>query len=116
MPTAGAPDAVPAWTGATPPPMTDLTPLNLFTLESVTEGHPDKLCDAVADAMLDEILANDPTARAAVEVATTTGLVLVLGEVSTCIMSTSRTWSGGRCARSATPIAASGSTGRPAAR
>ena len=52
-------------------------------LESVTEGHPDKLCDAVADAMLDEILANDPTARAAVEVATTTGLVLVLGEVST---------------------------------
>jgi S-adenosylmethionine synthetase len=49
----------------------------------VTEGHPDKLCDAVADAILDDVLAHDPNARSAVEVATTTGLVLVLGEVST---------------------------------
>jgi S-adenosylmethionine synthetase len=55
----------------------------LFTSESVTEGHPDKLCDAVADAVLDDVLAHDPEARCAVEVATTTGLVLVLGEVST---------------------------------
>ena len=55
----------------------------LFTSESVTEGHPDKLCDAVADAVLDDVLAHDPAARSAVEVATTTGLVLVLGEVST---------------------------------
>jgi S-adenosylmethionine synthetase len=55
----------------------------LFTSESVTEGHPDKLCDAVADAVLDDVLAHDPNARSAVEVATTTGLVLVLGEVST---------------------------------
>jgi S-adenosylmethionine synthetase len=55
----------------------------LFTSESVTEGHPDKLCDAVADAILDDVLAHDPAARCAVEVATTTGLVLVLGEVST---------------------------------
>ena len=55
----------------------------LFTSESVTEGHPDKLCDAVADAILDDVLAHDPAARAAVEVATTTGLVLVLGELST---------------------------------
>ena len=55
----------------------------LFTSESVTEGHPDKLCDQVADALLDEILANDPDARCAVEVATTTGLVLVIGEVTT---------------------------------
>jgi S-adenosylmethionine synthetase len=55
----------------------------LFTSESVTEGHPDKLCDAVADAILDDVLAHDPDARSAVEVATTTGLVLVLGEVST---------------------------------
>ena len=55
----------------------------LFTSESVTEGHPDKLCDAVADAVLDDVLAHDPDARSAVEVATTTGLVLVLGEVST---------------------------------
>ena len=49
----------------------------------MTEGHPDKLCDAVADAILDDVLAHDPTARAAVEVATTTGLVLVLGELTT---------------------------------
>ncbi len=55
----------------------------LFTSESVTEGHPDKLCDAVADAVLDEILEHDPMARSAVEVATTTGMVIVLGEVST---------------------------------
>ncbi len=55
----------------------------LFTSESVTEGHPDKLCDAVADAILDDVLGHDPTARAAVEVATTTGLVLVLGELTT---------------------------------
>ncbi|HEY8177847.1 MAG TPA: methionine adenosyltransferase [Candidatus Limnocylindria bacterium] len=54
-----------------------------FTSESVTEGHPDKLCDAVADAILDDVLANDATARAAIEVTATTGLVLVLGELST---------------------------------
>jgi len=63
--------------------MNDATPHALFTSESVTEGHPDKLCDAVADAILDDVLAHDPSARAAVEVATTTGLVLVLGELST---------------------------------
>jgi S-adenosylmethionine synthetase len=55
----------------------------LFTSESVTEGHPDKLCDAVADAILDDVLAHDPNARSAVEVATTTGLVFVIGELST---------------------------------
>jgi S-adenosylmethionine synthetase len=54
-----------------------------FTSESVTEGHPDKLCDAVADAVLDDVLAKDPAARVAVEVTATTGLVLVLGEMST---------------------------------
>jgi S-adenosylmethionine synthetase len=54
-----------------------------FTSESVTEGHPDKLCDAVADAVLDDVLARDPGARAAIEVTATTGLVLVLGELST---------------------------------
>ncbi len=63
--------------------MPDLTPPVLFTSESVTEGHPDKLCDAVADAILDDVLRHDPNARAAVEVATTTGLVLVLGELTT---------------------------------
>ena len=55
----------------------------LFTSESVTEGHPDKLCDAVADAILDDVLAHDPAARSAVEVATTTGLVFVIGELTT---------------------------------
>ena len=63
--------------------MPDPTLPTLFTSESVTEGHPDKLCDAVADAILDDVLAHEPDARCAIEVATTTGLVLVLGEVST---------------------------------
>jgi S-adenosylmethionine synthetase len=55
----------------------------LFTSESVTEGHPDKLCDQVSDAILDEIISHDPDARVACETATTTGLVVVLGEIST---------------------------------
>ncbi|HET9497591.1 MAG TPA: methionine adenosyltransferase [Candidatus Limnocylindria bacterium] len=55
----------------------------LFTSESVTEGHPDKLCDQIADAILDDVLSNDPDARCAIEVAATTGLVLVLGEMTT---------------------------------
>ena len=58
-------------------------PTLLFTSESVTEGHPDKLCDAVADAVLDDVLAHDPAARSAVEVAATTGLVFVIGELTT---------------------------------
>jgi S-adenosylmethionine synthetase len=62
--------------------MSDGAPI-LFTSESVTEGHPDKLCDAVADAILDDVLAHDPVARCAIEVATTTGLVMVLGEMTT---------------------------------
>ncbi|MGZ6299841.1 MAG: S-adenosylmethionine synthetase N-terminal domain-containing protein, partial [Candidatus Limnocylindria bacterium] len=57
--------------------------MTLFTSESVTEGHPDKLCDAVADAVLDDVIARDPGARVAIEAATTTGLVLVLGEMTT---------------------------------
>ncbi len=55
----------------------------LFTSESVTEGHPDKLCDQVSDAILDAILARDPQARVACETCTTTGLVLVMGEITT---------------------------------
>jgi S-adenosylmethionine synthetase len=55
----------------------------LFTSESVTEGHPDKLCDQIADAVVDDVLANDPDARVAIEVAATTGLVFVLGEMTT---------------------------------
>ena len=55
----------------------------LFTSESVTEGHPDKICDQISDAVLDAILAKDPNARVACETAVTTGLVLVMGEIST---------------------------------
>lgn len=55
----------------------------LFTSESVTEGHPDKVCDQIADAILDDILAGDPSARVAIEVCATTGMVMVFGEVST---------------------------------
>ena len=55
----------------------------LFTSESVTEGHPDKMCDQISDAILDAIISQDPDARVACETATTTGLVMVLGEIST---------------------------------
>ena len=58
-------------------------PQYLFTSESVTEGHPDKMCDQISDAILDAIMAEDPNARVACETATTTGLVLVLGEITT---------------------------------
>jgi S-adenosylmethionine synthetase len=57
-------------------------PHYLFTSESVTEGHPDKMCDQISDAILDAILEKDPFARVACETATTTGLVLVLGEIT----------------------------------
>jgi len=63
--------------------MAETESMLLFTSESVTEGHPDKLCDAVADAVLDDVIGRDPNARAAIEVATTTGLVFVLGEMTT---------------------------------
>src|SRR4029453_3756465 len=55
----------------------------LFTSESVTEGHPDKMCDQISDAILDAFIRQDPFARVACETATTTGLVMVLGEIST---------------------------------
>lgn len=55
----------------------------LFTSESVTEGHPDKICDQISDAVLDSILARDPMSRVACETAVTTGMVLVMGEIST---------------------------------
>jgi len=54
-----------------------------FTSESVTEGHPDKMCDQISDAILDAILTDDPDARVACETATTTGIVIVLGEITT---------------------------------
>jgi S-adenosylmethionine synthetase len=57
----------------------------LFTSESVTEGHPDKMCDQISDAILDEILQGDPNARVACETMVTTGLVLVAGEITTSV-------------------------------
>ncbi|WP_044894897.1 methionine adenosyltransferase [Bacillus alveayuensis] len=59
------------------------TKRRLFTSESVTEGHPDKICDQISDAILDAILAKDPNARVACETSVTTGLVLVSGEITT---------------------------------
>ncbi|MCH9010889.1 MAG: methionine adenosyltransferase [Chloroflexi bacterium] len=59
------------------------SPSYLFTSESVTEGHPDKLCDQISDSVLDAILAHDPMARVACEVCVTTGLVVVMGEITT---------------------------------
>src|SRR5579871_3814633 len=58
-------------------------PKSFFTSESVTEGHPDKLCDQISDGVLDALLSQDPLARVACETATTTGLILVAGEITT---------------------------------
>ncbi|MBE6760599.1 MAG: methionine adenosyltransferase, partial [Ruminococcaceae bacterium] len=55
----------------------------LFTSESVTEGHPDKLCDQISDAILDEIIGNDPQAHVACETFATTGMIVVMGEITT---------------------------------
>ncbi len=55
----------------------------LFTSESVTEGHPDKICDQISDAVLDAILAQDPQGRVACETAVTTGMVMLMGEITT---------------------------------
>src|SRR5215213_6257469 len=59
------------------------SPHYFFTSESVSEGHPDKMCDQISDAVLDAILAKDPMARVACETATSTGLIVVMGEIST---------------------------------
>ena len=55
----------------------------LFTSESVTEGHPDKVCDQISDAVLDAVLAEDPQGRVACETLVTTGLVMLAGEITT---------------------------------
>ena len=60
-----------------------MSSLRLFTSESVTEGHPDKMCDAISDTVLDALLAKDPRSRVAVETLVTTGQVHVAGEVTT---------------------------------
>ena len=54
----------------------------LFTSESVTEGHPDKICDAISDAILDAFLEQDPMSRVACETCITTGMILIMGEIS----------------------------------
>ncbi len=59
------------------------SPKLFFASESVTEGHPDKMCDQISDAVLDAILAQDPAARVACETATKTGFVMLLGEITT---------------------------------
>ena len=59
-----------------------MTEKKLFTSESVTEGHPDKICDQISDAILDEMMRLDPMSRVACETAITTGLVLVMGEIT----------------------------------
>jgi len=59
------------------------SPKYLFTSESVTEGHPDKICDQISDAVVDACLAQDPTSRVACETAAKTGFVMLLGEVTT---------------------------------
>ena len=59
------------------------SPKFFFTSESVTEGHPDKMCDQISDAVLDAIIEDDPNARVACEAGATTGLVLVMGEITT---------------------------------
>ncbi|MBQ6625135.1 MAG: methionine adenosyltransferase, partial [Clostridia bacterium] len=56
---------------------------HLFTSESVTEGHPDKICDNISDAVLDEIMRNDPYGRVACETTCTTGQILIMGEITT---------------------------------
>ena len=60
-----------------------MTERHLFTSESVSEGHPDKIADQISDAILDAVLTEDPDARCAIETSVTTGLVLVFGEMST---------------------------------
>ena len=57
--------------------------ITLFSSESVTQGHPDKLCDQISDSVLDALLSQDPTSRVACETATTTGTIWVFGEVDT---------------------------------
>ena len=72
-------------------PDKELAMRHFFTSESVTEGHPDKVCDQISDAVLDAVLAQDENSRAAIECCATTGMVLVMGELSTdCYVDISR--------------------------
>lgn len=77
---------------------------HLFTSESVSEGHPDKIADQISDAVLDAILEQDPKARVACETYVKTGMVLVGGEITTSAWSISKRSPARPCARSATFI------------
>jgi S-adenosylmethionine synthetase len=89
LPRTGSPATLRRWLaaerGANPLGGTHVANRYLFTSESVTEGHPDKIADQISDAILDEILREDPTGRVACETLITTGLVVVAGEISTKI-------------------------------
>ena len=63
--------------------MSKISVPHIFTSESVSEGHPDKVCDQISDAVLDAIIADDPMARVACETTCTTGMVFVMGEITT---------------------------------
>lgn len=75
----------------------------LFTSESVTEGHPDKICDRISDSILDALLTQDPQSRVAAEVVVNTGLVLITGEVSTQAKVDYVNWLGRKLPKSAIP-------------
>ena len=92
------------------------SPKFFFTSESVTEGHPDKMCDQISDAVLDAIIEDDPDARVACESGATTGLVVVMGEITTKHLRRHPEPSCATpCARSATPAPSTASTPTPAA-
>ena len=92
------------------------SPKFFFTSESVTEGHPDKICDQISDAVLDAIIKDDPSARVACECSTTTGLVLVMGEITTSTyVDIPSVGARASCATSATPAPSTASTPTPAA-
>ena len=87
---------------------------HLFTSESVTEGHPDKICDQISDAILDEILTHDPDARVACETCASTGLVHIMGEITPVAMSISRRSSARSSLTSVTPVQSTALTLTPA--
>ncbi len=92
------------------------SPSLMLTSESVTEGHPDKLCDQISDAVLDAIIGQDPVARVACETAATTGLVVVMGEITTsCYVEITGHRQETRSATSGTRTRSTASTTRPAA-
>ncbi len=86
----------------------------LFTSESVTEGHPDKLCDQISDAVLDAILEQDPNGHVACECTATTGIIYIMGEISTTCYVDIPSIARSVVPRSATPARTAASTRTPA--